>query len=285
MVRWFFPLLLVVLLTGLGGGRPRAEPRPLASAPSPAGTAPSPTRTAPSPAREALKPGRGVPALRPAQGDTLARLDFLCERLDARQRNLQLWWGIWVGVHTTMGVAQALLAGLSDRLFQSPQRARAYRNSLGTGAITSGVGLVAVLASYPAGASGCGSARRARNGTGPDEERALALAEKRLRDTAKGLRFGRSWLTHAGGVLVNLAAGLVLWLAFDQPVDGAVQLLAGTAVAELQVWTQPTAAIRDYDEYLRRFPTLVPAAHQLPSPGPGWRLVPYPGGLGLQVTY
>lgn len=276
-------LLLTVALTSSAGVSSRAEPGPA----PPAGKLRSPGAEAPR-LSPAINSRPGLPGLSPAKArpdDSLERLQFLCERLDARERNLRLWWGIWVGVHASMGAAQALVAGFADRAFESPKRARSYRNSLATGAITSGVGLVAALASYPAGARGCAPARRLRDGSTEGDARALALAEKHMRDTAKGLRFGRSWLTHLGGVVVNLAAGLVLWLAFDQPVDGAVQLLAGTAVAELQVWTQPTATIRDWDEYLRRFPAPAEASHQTLTLEPGWRLLPYPGGLGLQISY
>jgi hypothetical protein len=147
-------------------------------------------------------------------------------------------------VFTALTATQASLA-----IWASSRGDVALRNSQAVGAVVSGLGLLGTVA-IPFGpafsASGWASA-------GPDPNVKLTWAEERLLHDAKAARFGRSWLPHVAGVVVGVAAGLVLALAFHQITDGIINGVAAIAVNELKIWTQPMQAVRGEEEYGRRF--------------------------------
>lgn len=78
---------------------------------------------------------------------------------------------------------------------------------------------------------------------------ALARAERVLIEGAASEAFGTSWLMHVGSALFNIATGLYMGLRHDHWVSGAISVVIGIAVGELQIWTRPTpltGALRAY---------------------------------------
>ena len=77
----------------------------------------------------------------------------------------------------------------------------------------------------------------------------LSQAEALLVIQADKAKAGKSWQTHALTGSVNLASGLVTWLGFKRSVwEGLANFALNTAITEIQIFTQPTRAIKDYAE-------------------------------------
>lgn len=82
----------------------------------------------------------------------------------------------------------------------------------------------------------------------------LLEAEKLLKECVLREKDGRSWKTHAIAGAVNLGSGLVVWLGFKRSIwEGVGNFALNTVVTEVQIWTQPTRAIKDYDDYIKKY--------------------------------
>jgi len=86
----------------------------------------------------------------------------------------------------------------------------------------------------------------------PAARRAKLLeAESLLAASAREERFSRSWVPLGLGLALNLSSTFILWAGFHRPGAGWFGLGAGTAVSQLQFWTQPTGALTAWDAYTR----------------------------------
>jgi hypothetical protein len=75
-----------------------------------------------------------------------------------------------------------------------------------------------------------------------------------LKFQAERAKSGKNWQTHALNGAVNLAGGLITWLGFKRPLmDGISTFAIGMAVSEIQIWSQPTRAMKDYKQYCRSY--------------------------------
>ena len=160
------------------------------------------------------------------------RLRFLDDRFDAGRRAGNTWWIGWLTSYGALAVGQALAAwGLPGTAFDS------YRPQLVVGSLSAAIGAIGILAMpWP------GSWARARDGD-------LDGAERRLHVIADGEALGHSWLAHLAAVLVNGVGALVLGFGFGMPIQAALGFVVGMGVAELQIFTQPTAGIHDEVDY------------------------------------
>jgi len=212
----------------------------------------------------------------PADADAAieTRLDFLAERFEAGDAGAKAWFWTW-----TIGYgALALGQGIAYPLFDD----REMRANLLVGAASSFLAMAMMLFPPLPAAWAVDDWRDRPEGTDARRRAKLAAGEDLLRDTADAEALGRSWMMHALGGLVAVAGGLVLWLAYDYPIDGAVTFGLDVAATEAQVWTQPTRAIDDRAEYEARFGTGTSTAALRP---PSWGFVPFPGGLGVAGAF
>src|SRR5512133_2271179 len=106
----------------------------------------------------------------------------------------------------------------------------------------------------------------------------VPFALMNFKSNAEAERLGRSWLPHALGAAVAAAQGLVLWVGFHQPVDGAECAALSLVIAEAQIFTQPMRAMDDLAEYQRQFSRPNQSALR-------WHLAPAPRGLGLLLQW
>lgn len=206
----------------------------------------------------------GVAVPGPARATQTERLPQLEARLADEEGAAQTWWTAWLAGYSAVVVLQGAGALLADELLpEGTERERwQLRGRFLVGGSAALVGVIAGLARPWSPKQGVAPL------AGLEGEPRLRAAEALLREGAEHEAFGRSWLTHVGGVAINGAAGLVLWLVYDLPVDGAIQFVVGTGVAQAQIWTQPTGLIGDD-----------------PEPGPGVRVSPLPGGAALALTF
>ena len=85
----------------------------------------------------------------------------------------------------------------------------------------------------------------------------MIYSEEMLKEIAEREKEGRSWKMHALTGAVNLSTGLITWLGFKRSVWDGLEIFAlNTAVTELQIWTQPTRAIKDYKNYYGKIPVI-----------------------------
>jgi hypothetical protein len=215
------------------------------------------------------------------------RLAFIEARLMKGERSAKLWWHIWYGSYLGLTVGQGVLAGaINDK---------GLRADMGVGAVTSALGAAALgIFDFPARHAGS-TVRALPAGTPVERRAALARAEKILEKAAEGEAFGRSWISHVAGIGVAGAATLVLALAYKRGWSSLTTLGAGIVVTELQIWTQPTAAIDDWKAYTllsegaaadRWAPR--PGAFRAPArtpPPASWQLTVLPGGVGVVGTF
>ena len=200
------------------------------------------------------------------------KLLFLSERLHAGHTAAKVWYWSWTAIYAAGTVGQMLGFMLSTD-FET-------QVNFAVGAATTALALLLqLIPGFPPE-----SAPRELDGM-PDatpEQRRLKLkrAEELMEESADAELFGRSWVLHVASAAVSIAGGLILWLGYGWFVDGLLNAVGGIAVTELQIWTQPMRATRDWDEYRARF--LAPQAH---TTRPSIRILPMVGGLAVAGSF
>jgi hypothetical protein len=197
-----------------------------------------------------------------AATDARQRLAFIDARLTAVGRQARVWaWG-WGGGIAASGVAS---------LVAVPFVQRADRVDWYTGAASAAVGVIpfavaplevtrdarelhARLAEVE-GAAATGAA-------GVDLCPLLLEAESRLVRDAENQSFQQRWFFHAGNVAFNTGIALFLGLGFHHWTSGIINGLAGVAVGEAIIFTQPVGTVRDLRDYR--------AATFADGPGAAW---------------
>ncbi len=192
------------------------------------------------------------------------------------KQNAQIWWYGWLAGYSAATAGQLIVSASTDKL--------TTRQDMVLGAATTFLGALGQLitpvvpknakADYP-------SFRDYVAGEQPiSEEQAAEL----LKILALREKEGRSWKTHAIAGAVNLGSGLVTWLGFKRTVwDGLMNFALNTAVTEAQIWSQPTRAIKDYENYLRENH---PEAGMAPlKPESEWTVSVFPGGIAIRVDF
>jgi hypothetical protein len=195
------------------------------------------------------------------------RTQFIQTRLDQGTASARWWWYGWLGGYSVAAVAQGAV-GLATH-------DEALRASMLVGAAGSALGTISVIA-MPFPPTHAASELRASAGMTAQQRHTLALGS--LKSCADAEKLGRSWLPHALGAAVAVAQGLVLWIGFDQPVDGAASAALSLVVAEAQIFTQPMRAVDDLASYERQFSRSQGSALQ-------WRLAWSPQGLAVRAQW
>ncbi len=174
-----------------------------------------------------------------------ARLAFIQDRLDEGRRAANLWWYGWLIGYSAATAGQIAVYSSTD--------SERTRQDMLVGSITSALGAGAQVV-FPLQAGRLAAQLRAMPQDTPEARRTkLASAQSFLRLSAAQEELGRSWKAHALAGAVNLAAGLVIWRHYDRPGrDGLLTFAIGQLVSEVQIYSQPTRAIRDLREYEQR---------------------------------
>lgn len=201
------------------------------------------------------------------------RLGFIERHLEAGTVAADRWWYGWYGGWTALTVGEVVFA------IAAPSRG--FRVDSAVGAVSCSLGVIP-LGLFPFVPRTAAASLRAVPGvTREEKRRKLATAERLLRTSAETEALGRSWLPHTLGIGVSVAAGLILALGYQRPVTGTINILAGIALTEAQIFTQPTAAIGVWRAYgLGRFETPVAATNT-----PRWTIVPQPTGIGFAAVF
>jgi hypothetical protein len=181
------------------------------------------------------------------------RLHTIQGMLDAGRPGANLWWTGWLVGYSAATVVQTSLMVASDNL--------STRQDMGLGAITTLLGAAGQLVTPMTPAKAPGLLAMLSENTAEERMNKLQAAELLLMESSERERFGRSWQTHVLVGLVNISTGLVTWLAFDRDLKAGLVIFAiNTAITEVQIFTQPTKAMKDYKNYLQKY-TPVQDAH------------------------
>jgi hypothetical protein len=213
-----------------------------------------------------------VPPDLPPEG--LVRLRAIERALDAGERDAQAWWTAWLfGLSAAAALQTAASLGAERDI-----------PVLQVGAVRAAVGAASVVLVPLPAAFAPGALRAMPEGTGPDRIAKLKAAEEWLRKSAKVERLGKSWVPRVGGLVLNTAGSLWLWLREQRRGAALLSFGVGFLVGEAKIFTQPTAAIEAEERLL---PGSTAAALEAPKPAPGvrWTLSAAPGALVLSGAF
>jgi len=194
------------------------------------------------------------------------RLQMIYKMLDKNERASKNWWNEWLVIYGVATLGQTAVACYT--------RSKSTREDMVLGAGTTLVGAFGQFLSPVKSGYEAESFRK--------EE--LKQAETYLKTQAELVRTGKNWQKHAISGIVNLSSGLITWIGFKRSVwDGIANFALNTVVTEVQIWSQPCKAKRDYQQYCNMFgisnfkPSIMPElevyAHVLP------------GGIGLEIIF
>jgi hypothetical protein len=204
------------------------------------------------------------------------RLQYIQTALARGESNADLWWKGWLIGYGAATVGQGSLALIS--------KDKETRQDMALGAATTALGVVGQVIAPMVPGSAPDRLAGIPEGSPAERREKLAKAEALLRASAECEREGRSWKAHALSGAVNLTSGLVVWLGFNRTaLEGFGNFLFNTAFTEAQIWTQPTRAVRDYDDYMRKIK--IGSISGLREPDTEWRVAVYPGGIGINITF
>ena len=213
----------------------------------------------------------------PSDAEVAQRLTFLQTRLDSGTAPANRWWYGWYTGWTALTVGQGAFALATT----DP----GLRADAAVGAVGSSLGLIP-LALVPFPALHAAADLRAMPDATPDERRKkLTHGERLLRESAASEVLRRKWFNHVLCGTVSTTVGLVLALGYDRPVTGVLSAVAGIALSEAQIFTMPTAAIDDWDEYRRTGGAGDVGRPRRPEPGFSWFVAPLIGGAVMGGSF
>jgi hypothetical protein len=202
------------------------------------------------------------------------RLQIIRQMLDGEKPNADLWWYGWLIGYGAATVGQGVM-GLTGKDKQT-------RQDMSLGAATTFLGAVGQIISPMLPSNAPDRFAAISENTSEERIKKLPDAERLLKACALREKEGRSWKTHAIAGVVNLGGGLVVWLGFKRSVwEGVGNFAVNTAIAEAQIWTQPTRAVDDYEEYVRGYRCKgEPGRHESKK---RWSVNRAPGGIRICI--
>lgn len=193
--------------------------------------------------------------------DVEERLEVLRGAFDDQIRGLEIWSYSWGSIYTAAAATQAIVT--TQLKPDDPAR-----TDLIVGAVSAGVGSLTFWVAPLRFTLPLKNVRK--DWDNPDRCALLARAEAVRTKVASEQRLGKSWIAHAGNVLVNVGISLILGLGYNHWQAALISGLVGTAIGELNLFTQPAKLDRVEE-------------------GPQLRLVPLVttqgGGAGLFVVF
>jgi len=194
------------------------------------------------------------------------RLGYIEERLDAGKRHARYWQNGWTGFYSASALAQTVFWLDADN--------NDDRINYLVGAVKATGGLLDMLLRPLPGRYG---AAEIKSLEGPSHVR-LGKGEDLLQAAARRAQEKTTWKPHLKVLGVNLIGGAVI-LAFGDGGDALVSTAMGVAVAEANIWTQPTRPSSDLRDYQSRFQGMQARR------GHRWQLLPFPGGAMLRTSF
>ncbi|HNW50041.1 MAG TPA: hypothetical protein PKH79_03100 [Prolixibacteraceae bacterium] len=204
------------------------------------------------------------------------RLQFLKNSLEREKAQTQFWWYGWLGLYSAATITQGAIYFSSDK--------KSVRQDMALGAATSFLGAAGQVISPLIPNKKLKEFESLPESTTMEQQKKLELAEKLLLEYKEKETSSRNWQNHLLTSSVNVASGLVTWLGFKRSFkDGLVNFAINEAVTEIQIFTSPTLAKRNYKKYCREY--LNQDSGLSYKPGTCWYLAASPEGLGIKVVF
>jgi hypothetical protein len=176
----------------------------------------------------------------------MERIQFIEKMLDQGKPNANRWWYGWLVGYSAATIGQGAV------YFSSHDKGT--RQDMVLGAATTLLGAAGQLLTPMIPGYAPDLIRQIPEDTKEARLQKLDKAEELLKASALREKAGRSWQAHAVIGVVNVSSGLITWLGFKRNVWAGVENFAlNTVITEVQIWTQPTRAIKDYQNYCKRF--------------------------------
>ncbi|MGC8580643.1 MAG: hypothetical protein ACP5MB_11420 [bacterium] len=186
------------------------------------------------------------------------RINYIQDVFNKGTDSAKHWWYGWVGFYSSAtAVSLALALTTNNPTLQI------------TGGVSAGESLIGLsgMLIFPFRAKNAAEELKNMPDTTPEEKKKkLETAELLLKQSSDEELAGRSWVQHMLGVLVNAAGAVVVWPIYNNRIKQAGGtawqqalglFIVGTAVSELQIWTEPTTAIHGESNYLSTYHTHV----------------------------
>ena len=204
------------------------------------------------------------------------RLQVICHMLEQGRPNASQWWTGWLIGYSAATIGQGAVALAS--------KDQATRQDMALGAATTCLGAIGQIIAPMVPAYAPGRLAGMPETTLEQRLSKLSEAEKLLHASALREKAGRSWKTHAIAGIVDLGSGLVVWLGFKRSIwEGVANFALNTAIAEAQIWTQPTRAMDDYNDYVNRYLSIGRSGYSNSKIHLTVHAVP--GGCGLSILF
>jgi hypothetical protein len=204
------------------------------------------------------------------------RLHTIEQMLSKGKTNANAWWYGWLIGYSTATVGQGVVMISSS--------SRNTRQDMALGAATTLLGAAGQLISPMVPANAPEKLDNVPEYTPEERMNKLMDAEKLLKQSAEREKSGRSWQEHALCGVVNISSGLITWFGFHRnALAGFENFALNTVITEVQIFSQPTQAMKDYNTYLRKYSTIqgfLPSNSRL-------SLLVYgvPGGMGIRLVF
>ncbi len=204
------------------------------------------------------------------------RLQVLQQMLKQGEPNADRWWYGWLIGYSAATVGQGAIFLTSED--------KETRQDMALGAATTFLGAMGQIIAPMTPGSAPDRLARIPESTPEQRRKKLAEAEELLKQSALREKEGRSWKNHAITGIVNFGSGLVVWLGFKRSIwEGVGNFALNTVITEAQIWTQPTRAIKDYNEYMSRYQS--GSDMGCSQSEVKWFVNVYPGGVGVSIIF
>jgi hypothetical protein len=206
----------------------------------------------------------------------IGRIECIQNMLGQSKPNANLWWYGWLAGYGAATVVQGAVYFAGND--------QGTRQDMALGASITFLGAMGQLVTPLNPGKKAEMLAHISDSTSEDRLKKLSDAEEFLKATAIREKLGISWKTHALFTTVNAGSGLITWLGFKRSVWAGVGNFAlNTVITEIRIWTQPTRAIRDYQNYCSKYKSgITPVVYKSK---PTCYVCAYPGGITIRIMF
>lgn len=204
------------------------------------------------------------------------RIQHIEKILEKNKRNADIWNYSWIGIYSTGTVVQGFI------YFTNTETG--LRQDMALGAATTLLADVFQLIDPLKTGKNARKLSDMKDETDKDRLLKLIKAEEIFKSLAIREKSGKSWKVHALNGAVNLSSGLITWLAFKRTVwDGVINFAINSAISELQICSQPSKTLRDYELYKQQYnPEISKISKKKET---SYFVNTYAGGISLKMVF
>jgi hypothetical protein len=204
------------------------------------------------------------------------RIQHIEKTLEKNKRNGDLWNYGWIGIYSTGTVAQGFVYFTNTK--------KGLRQDMALGVATTLLADVFQIIDPLKIGKNARKLSEIKDETSEERMIKLTKAEEIFKSLANREKSGKSWKIHALNGAVNLSSGLITWLAFKRTVwDGIINFAMNSAISELQICSQPSKTLRDYELYKQQFnPEIITTSKKKEAT---YFFSTYAGGISLKMIF